>query len=73
MKWWKPHLKEALWWGVISKSGRLHFVYMEGSITAETYIDRLEYDFIWMHDNAPPHVVLQMKGYLERKGFILLE
>lgn len=72
-------------WGAISKSGSLRLVCMEGSINAETYVDMLENDFfnmvednlpddfIWMHDNAPPHVALLTKGYLERKGITTME
>jgi hypothetical protein len=51
-------------WGVISKNGSLHLICMEGSITADAYIDMLEEDFlseandgllhhfIFMHDIA---------------------
>ena len=72
-KWWNQTVKVALWWGMISKNGGLHLICMEGSITAESYIDMLENDFfnimeeslpdnfIWMHDNAPPHVALRTK------------
>ena len=72
-------------WGAISKSGSLCLVCMEGKITADTYIDMLENDFfnmvdevlpenfLWMHDNAPPHVVVKTKEYLERKGIVNLE
>ena len=72
-------------WGAISKNGGLRLVCVEGSITAESYIDLLENDFfniveenlpddfIWMHDNAPPHVALRTKGYLERKGITTME
>lgn len=72
-------------WGAISKDGGLRLICMEGSITAEAYTDMLENDFfdevkdslpdnfIWMHDNAPPHVALRTKGYLERKGITTME
>jgi len=72
-------------WGVISKNGSLQLVCMEGSITTEASVDMLENDFfneeeenlpdnfIWMHDNAPPHVALRTKGYLERKGITTME
>ena len=58
---------------------------MEGTITADTYVDMLENDFfyqveenlpanfVWMHDNAPPHVALRTKAYLERKGITTME
>src|SRR6185312_1993500 len=72
-------------WGTISKAGGLHLVCMEGAITADTYMDMLENDFfyqveenlpanfVWMHDNAPPHVTLRTKAYLERKGITTME
>ena len=72
-------------WGAIAKSGGLHLICMEGSINADSYMNMLEYDFfskaneslpddfIWMHDNAPPHVVQKTKGYLERKGITTME
>ena len=72
-------------WGAIVKNGRLHLICMEGSINADSYVDMLENDFfsevneslpddfIWMHDNAPPHVVQKTKGYLERKGINTME
>ena len=72
-------------WGAIAKNGRLHLICMEGSINADSYMDMLENDFfsevneslpddfIWMHDNAPPHVVQKTKGYLERKGINTME
>ena len=65
-------------WGAIAKNGRLHLICMEGSINADSYVDMLENDFfseaneslpdnfIWMHDNAPPHVAQKTKGYLEQ-------
>ena len=64
-------------WGAISKNGSLSLICMEGKITADAYIDMLENDFfnkvdeqlpddfIWMHDNATPHVVIKTKRYLE--------
>ncbi len=72
-------------WGAISKSGRLHLICMEGSIIADAYVDMLENDFfnevqenlpedfVWMHDNAPPHVALRTKAYLERRGITTME
>ena len=73
-------------WGAISKRGGLCLICMEGGITADAaYIDKLENDFfnmvdeelpenfIWMHDNAPLHVAMKMRGYLERKGITTME
>jgi hypothetical protein len=72
-------------WGAISKSGGLRLVCMEGAITADAYVDMLENDFfnvvedhlpenfVWMHDNAPPHVALRTKAYLERRGITTME
>ena len=72
-------------WGAISKSGSLRLICMEGKITSDTYIDMLENDFfnmvdeilpdnfIWMHDNAPPHVSAKTKEYLERNGIVAME
>ena len=71
-------------WGAISSSGRLHLICMEEKITAESYTDMLENDFfnmveedlpenfLWMHDNAPPHVANKTKEFLERKGIVSL-
>ena len=72
-------------WGAISKSRGLWLVCMEGGITADAYIDMLDNDFfnvveeelpenlIWMHDNAPPHVAMKMRAYLEREGITTME
>ena len=72
-------------WGAISKNGSLSLICMEGKITTDAYIDMLENDFfnkvdeqlpdnfIWMHDNATPHVATKTKGYLEQKGIITME
>ena len=72
-------------WGAISKSGGLRLICMEGKINADAYIDMLENDFfnmveenlledfIWMHDNAPPHVATKTKEYLEWNGIITME
>ena len=72
-------------WGAISKDGGLRLVCMEGAINADTYVDMLENDFfnlvedslpdnfVWMHDNAPPHMALRTKAYLERKGIATME
>ena len=72
-------------WGAITKNGGLSLICMEGKITADSYIDMLENDFfdvvndqlpdnfIWMHDNAPPHVAMKTKEYLEWKGITSME
>ena len=72
-------------WGAIAKNGGLCLICMEGSINADSYMDMLENDFfsevneslpddfIWMHDNAPPHVAQKTKGYLEWKGINTME
>ena len=72
-------------WGAITKNGGLSLICMEGKITADSYIDMLENDFfdmvndqlpdnfIWMHDNAPLHVVMKTKEYLEQKGITSME
>ena len=72
-------------WGAISKSGGLRLVCMEGTITADAYVDMLENDFfnkeeenlpddfVWMHNNTPPHMALRTKAYLERRGITTME
>ena len=69
-------------WGAIAKNGGLHLICMEESINHDSYVDMLENDFfsevneslpddfIWMHDNAPPHVAQKTK---ERKGINTME
>ena len=72
-------------WGAISKSSCLCLVCMKGKIIVDAYIDLLENDFfnmvdevlpenfLWMHNNAFPYMVVKTKEYLERKGIVNLE
>ena len=71
-------------WGVISAFGGICLICPEGKITAETYVNMLEKDFlsvykekllenfIFMHDNTPPHHARFIAKFLERKKIEVL-
>ena len=72
-------------WGAISKTGGIRMICLEGKINASTYIDMLKHDFfevvgdelpenfIWMHDNAPPHSAKATSAYLEVEGITTMK
>lgn len=72
-------------WGMISAGGTLELICIEENITAQVYVELLVHDFflkweddlpegfIWMQDNAPPHVAVHTKTYLENKEIRVLE
>lgn len=72
-------------WGAISANGGIALICPEGMITAETYVSMLEEDFfdkhqedlpenfVFMHDNAPPHHARSTSMYLENKKIEVLE
>ena len=72
-------------WGTISAGGTLELICMEENINAQVYVEMLDRDFflkweddlpegfIWMQDNAPPHVSIHSKTYLENKEIRVLE
>ena len=72
-------------WGAISAGGTLELICMEENINAQVYVEMLDCDFflkweddlpegfIWMQDNAPPHVSMHTKTYLENKEIRVLE
>ena len=35
--------------------------------------EELPENYLWMHDNAPPHIAMKTKAYLERKQITSLE
>ena len=71
-------------WGAISANGGIALICPEGSITAESYSQMLENDFfnvyeehlpenfIFMHDNAPPHRAQLTTNYLKEKKINVL-
>ena len=72
-------------WGAISANGGIALICPEGSITAETYVEMLDHDFfdmyqehlpenfIFMHDNAPPHHAKYTVEYLKNKKIEVME
>ena len=72
-------------WGAISAFGGICLVCPEGTITAESYSKMLEEDFltlyeeelpenfIFMHDNAPPHRAKSTEEFLKAKKIDVLE
>ena len=72
-------------WGAISAFRGICLICPEGKITAETYVQMLEEDFlsqykeelpedfIFMHDNAPPHRAKSTAKFLEMKKIEVLE
>ena len=72
-------------WGAISAFGGICLICPEEKIIAETYVNMLEEDFlsvykeklpenfIFMHDNAPPHRARFTAEFLERKKIKVLE
>ena len=72
-------------WGAISAGGTLELICIKENINTQVYVemfdcnfflkweDDLPEGFIWMQDNAPPHVSIHTKTYLENKEIRVLE
>ena len=84
ISWIQPSQASLMVWGAISSAGTLHLICMSESITAVSYTKMLEEEFfqsdeyelpvnyIWMHDNAPPHRAKFTQQFLENKRISVL-